>query len=77
MSWHIKKMEKKTKVMLEILNFADGKLDMIEIANKDIVNGMEKAISFNSNNLNNIIYLYENKLNKYNSLLNITNFNKN
>ncbi len=34
MSWHIKKMEKKTKVMLEILNFADGKLDMIEIANK-------------------------------------------
>ena len=34
MSWHIKKMEKKTKVMLEILNFADGKLDMLEIANK-------------------------------------------
>ena len=43
--------------------------NMIEIANKDIVNGIEKAISFNSNNLNNIIYLYENKLNKYNSLL--------
>ena len=34
MNWHIKKMEKKTKVMLEILNFADGKLNMIEMANK-------------------------------------------
>ena len=28
-------MEKKTKVMLEILNFADGKLNMIEMANKE------------------------------------------
>ena len=29
-------MEKKTKVMLEILNFADGKLNMIEMAKKKI-----------------------------------------
>ena len=27
-------MEDKTKIMLEILNLADGKIDMIDIANK-------------------------------------------
>lgn len=34
MNWHIKKMENRTKVMLEILSFADGKINMIELANK-------------------------------------------
>jgi aminopeptidase-like protein len=34
MNWKEKKMEDKTKVMLEILNLADGKIDMIDIANQ-------------------------------------------
>ena len=34
MNWKEKKMEDKTKIMLEILNLADGKIDMIDIANK-------------------------------------------
>ena len=34
MNWKEKKMEDKTKIMLEILNMADGKIDMIGIANQ-------------------------------------------
>ena len=33
MNWKVKKMEDETKVMLEILNYSDGKMDLIDIAN--------------------------------------------
>jgi len=52
MNWKEKKMEDKTKTMLEILNLADGKIDMIDIANQknfklidhlDLINDLIKS----------------------------------
>jgi len=52
MNWHIDDMEDKTRVLLNILNYADGKHDMLDIAKKakfklidhlDVVNNLIKA----------------------------------
>ena len=51
-NWKVKKLEDRIRIMLQILNLADGKLDMIDIANKkkfklidylDLINDLIKS----------------------------------